>query len=420
MCPRTSPRHFEENGAVITQSMRQSLDQRGVWLRDGERIDKDGNRYGTPRRSDIASFWIKGPNTAFGQWKTLVLNKLLAEEEYSKTGNDRPLKTTVNTDQGEPYTPPHIAEARAPEDLMDRAANIPEKTVPVGVRFLIATIDVQKNRFEVQVHGIRPAADTVDLVVVDRFPIIKSKRLDEDGERLWVNPGSYPEDWLLIVDEVIKRTYPVVDLDNPENPRHMAIRAVACDSGGRDGVTANAYGFYRKLRKMGLAGRFFLVKGDHRPTAPRVQKTFPDSQRKDRTADARGEIPVLLLNVNILKDWVDKALGRLEPGGGFIEFPDWLDLDFFKELCVEVRTSKGWENPRKLRQEAWDLIVYCYALCVHLGAERFKWDAAPPWAKPWDENPLVSRKEDLVIEPKARDRDEDRKAKLARLASKLG
>lgn len=413
------PHCFEESGAIIRQSDRIALDAKGVWLRDGEKIDSEGNRYGVARRSDIASFWIKGPCTAFGQWKTMVLNLILANEEYNITANDRPLKTTINTDQGEAYTPPHIAQVRAPEDLMERALPLPEKTVPRGVVFLVATIDVQKNSFVVQVHGVIPAEKTISLVVIDRFSIVKSARLDEDGERYWVNPGSYLEDWDLIGEKVIKKNYPIEDLDFPEKPRHMAIRAVACDSGGRDGVTSNAYSYYRKLREDGLAGRFFLVKGDTRPNAPRVSKTYPDSQRKDRTAGARGEIPVLMLNTNTLKDWLDKALGRVDKGGGHIQFPDWLDLKFYKELCVEVKTNKGWENPKSLRQESWDLLVYCYAICIHLGAERFNWDNPPVWAGEWNNNPLIAHKDELGISPGKKDAA-DSKSRLVELAKKLG
>ncbi|MDV7392375.1 terminase gpA endonuclease subunit, partial [Arthrospira platensis SPKY1] len=132
------PHCFESTGAMITQAMRPELDGRGVWLKDGQTIDQDGVIHGKARRSDIASFWLKGPNAGFAQWRTLVINYLLAMEEYDKTGNDRPLKTTINTDQGLPYTPPAFQDVRAPEDLMSKAKDFGEKVVPEKVRFLVA------------------------------------------------------------------------------------------------------------------------------------------------------------------------------------------------------------------------------------------------------------------------------------------
>jgi phage terminase large subunit GpA-like protein len=412
------PHCFEKYGAVIESHMKNDLNLGGVWLRDGETIDRNGKRGGNPRRSDIASFWVKGPATAFGQWKTLVINYLLAMQEYESTGNDRPLKTTYNTDQGEPYIPPKLRDARSPEDLMQRAADFGEKVVPIGVRFLVASIDVQKHKFVVQVHGVKPAANTVDLVVIDRFDIQKSERRDEDNERKLVDPASYPEDWDLITSQVIERSYPLDDTSG----RQMSIKLVGCDSGGRAGVTTRAYEYYRRLKTQGLAGRFYLLKGASHKSAPRVQKSFPDSDRKDRNAGARGEIPVLMLNTDILKDWLDAALGREEPGAGYIEFADWLTLDFFKELCVEVRNAKGvWENLKKLRNESWDLLAYCYALCVALRAEKINWDKPEQaWARTWDENPLVS---DPVttngVKHKPKDED-DNLTKLRKLAQKVG
>ena len=411
------PHCFDRNGAIITQDMREDIDNAGVWLRDGEKIDRDGNRHGKPRRSDIASYWVMGPNTAFGQWKTLVINYLLAMQEYESTGSDRPLKTTVNTDQGLPYTPPHVAEARAPEDIMARAKDIGERVVPPKVRFLMAGIDVQKNRFVVQVHGVVPAPNGFDLVIVDRFDIRKSDRYDQDDERFWVNPGAYPEDWDLITEKVLDKTYPTDESDT----RQMSVRAVFCDSGGRAGVTTNAYEYYRRLNSEGYGGRFWLVKGEGMKSAPRVRKSYPDSGRKDRKAGARGEIPVLMLNTDLLKDWLDKVLGREEPGGGFIEFPDWLQLDFYKELCAEIKNPQNgkWENPKKLRNESTDLICYCYAGCVFLRVEKMDWDNPPSWAADWDQNPLVTAlDDDNPVVPQAR--NSGTLDNLKKLAGQLG
>jgi len=411
------PHCFDENGAMITQDMRAELDANGVWLRDGELIDKHGNRSGKFRRSDIASFWLKGPAAAFAQWKTLVINYLLAMQDYESTGNDRPLKTTVNTDQGEVYVPPHIAEARAPEDLMARAKDIGEKVVPTNVRFLVATIDVQGNRFEVQVHGVVPATNGFDLVIIDRFDIRKSERYDQDGERFWVNPGAYPEDWDMITEKVLDKTY----LTDESDVRQMAIRTVLCDSGGRAGVTTNAYDYYRRLKQEGYGGRFWLVKGDGMKTSPRVRKTYPDSGRKDRKAGGRGEIPVLMLNTDLLKDWLDKALGREEPGGNHIAFPDWLGLDFFKELCVEVKNPQNgkWENPKKLRNESTDLITYCYAGLIFLRVEKMNLAEPPTWAAEWDNNPLVTDL-DSRNPVKPQQSEDGGLDELKKLASQLG
>ena len=410
------------------------MNRRGKWVPDNCRIDSEGIIHGTPIRSSIASFWLKGVAAAFSDWKTLVFNFISAEREYEANGSEESLKTTVNTDQGKPYTPKSLLNDRIPEVLKARAKPLAQKAVPEGVRFLIATMDVQKNRFVVQVHGIHA---NKDISVVDRFDIRKSKRFDPEGERYWVNPGAHPEDWKLLAEEVINKTYPLID----GSGREMGIRFTVCDSAGKDGTTSNAYDFYRWLRwgdrdpdapddtlvdgdegeykwKPGMAGRFMLLKGASTKTAPRAMISYPDSQRKDRHAGARGEVPVLMVNTNLVKDTLNHMLDRIEPGNGIL-FPDWLDDNFFIELTVEVKDpQKGWINPKRFRNESWDLLAYCLAaqLTPTMNVEHINWQDPPAWAEEWDMNDLVF---DPEIDDKPFDTDPKPKRSLKELASNL-
>lgn len=86
----------------ITADMKRELNIRHVWLRDGEKIDRDGNRYGEPRRSRIASFWMEGPAAAYQTWAQMMYKFLTAEQEYEATQSEETLKTVVNTDFGRP------------------------------------------------------------------------------------------------------------------------------------------------------------------------------------------------------------------------------------------------------------------------------------------------------------------------------
>lgn len=398
VCPHCGFKHTHDPDEATGQPGKVGLNRAGRWIKDGMRWEDDDTVTGRPYRSDIASFWLKGTAAAFVTWRELVVKYLKAMADYQRTGDTGSLKATVNTDQGLPFTPPALMGDRSPEDLKARAASNTwgsqdDPVVPDGVRFLTAAIDVQKHMFVVQIHGHGPAGDRY---VIDRFSLRKSERFDEDGERYPLSPHVHEEDWRVLIPEVIEKAYRL----NDDSGRFMRIRAIACDSGGKAGVTMNAYAFWRYLRDEHQGNyhrRFQLVKGNPVLTAPAQALTYPNSERKDRRAAARGEVPVLLINTNLLKDRLDGILDRVDGNGHSVIFAHWLPDWFYSELTVEVKVpNKGWENPKKLRNEAWDLLVYDIALCLsprHIGIERLNWDSPPTWAEEWDENDLVFRPE---------------------------
>lgn len=367
---------------------RDEMQQRGRWVKDGQNVDKEGNIFGTAPRTMLASFWMNGVAAVFTNWKNLVAQYLDACDDYDRTGSEDALKKFYNNDLGMPYVPKSIADLRLPEVLKGRAEKVREQHVPEGVRFLVATIDVQKNMFKVQVTGILPGKP-FDTIIVDAFEIRKSKRVDQDGERLWVKPHAYLEDWDEITEHVLNKEYPLDD----DSGRMMSIKFTACDSHGKDGVTSKAYDYYRKLRETNEHRRFILLRGDPTVGIPRTRITYPDSSRKDIKAGARGEIPVLQLNSNLLKDDLNGRLDVIEPMKGMFRMPDWLPDRCYAELCVEVKTDKGWENPSNLRNETWDLSYYTIGLCVSelLRVEHIDWSNPPGWCAPWDSNLLVRK-----------------------------
>jgi phage terminase large subunit GpA-like protein len=164
-----------------------------------------------------------------------------------------------------------------------------------------------------------------------------------------------------------------------------------------------AYTYYRRLREENKHRRFFLLKGEGRPNQPRTRISYPDSSKKDMKAAARGDIPVLILNSNAVKDDLDGRLDCMEPGKGMMRFPSWLSDSFFGELCVEMRTEKGWENISDQRNEAWDLCYYAIGLCVSelIRIEVINWLEAPGWAAEWDRNDFVREpdKQSFITDP---------------------
>ncbi|HGF1670151.1 TPA: phage terminase large subunit family protein [Escherichia coli] len=365
------------SGRIMPEQKRE-LNGRGVWLRDGESINADGSRYGDPRRSRIASFWMEGPAAAYQTLSQLVYKLLAAEQEYETTGSEETLKTVINTDWGLPYLPRASMEQRKSELLEQRAEPVPSRSVPDGVNFLVATVDVQAGRhrrFVVQVTGYGSRGERW---IIDRYNITQSLRGDSDGESQRIDPASYPEDWDVLLTDVFHKSWPLAS----DPSQQMRLMAMAVDSGGEDGVTDNAYKFWRRCRRDGLGKRIYLFKGDSIRRAKLISRTFPDNTgRTGRRAQAAGDVPLWLLQTDALKDRVNNALWRDSPGPGYVHFPDWLGSWFYDELTYEERSSDGkWSKPGRGANEAFDLMVYAEALVILHGYEKIRWPDAPEWA----------------------------------------
>lgn len=363
----------------ITPDMKRALNMKCVWLRDGQTIDSKGQVSGDGRRSRIASFWMEGPAAAYQTWAQLIYKFLTAEQEYESTRSEETLKTVINTDFGRPYLPRASMEQRKSELLEQRAEEVPKRSVPHGVQFLTATVDVQagrNRRFVVQITGYGSMGERW---IVDRYNIRHSLRCDGNGESLQVDPASYPEDWDLLLTDVFDKTWPLA----ADPSKGMRLMSMAVDSGGEDGVTDNAYKFWRRCRREGLGKRIYLFKGDSVRRCKLIQRTFPDNTgRSTRRAQATGDVPLYLLQTDALKDRVNNALWRDSPGPGYVHFPAWLGSWFYDELTYEERSNEGkWSKPGRGANEAFDLLVYADALAILSGYEKIKWPSAPEWAR---------------------------------------
>lgn len=357
-------------GSMFEHKTKREFNLKGVWLREGQTINADGEIFGDGRESRIASFHMSGVMAAFQTWESLAFKWLTANKEFESSGDDTTLRATVLADQGVPYKPKSLRPSRNASDLQERAEVWNKYSVPAGVRFLMASVDVQKNRFVVQVIGYGVEKERW---LIDRYNISQSSR---DGQA--VDPGAYIEDWDLLLPLMDKR-YELAD----GSGRWLQVYLSCCDSGGAEGVASNAYAFWRKYRKK----RFFLVKGDGKYSAKRIDIRYPDtSSRKDRGA-SKGDVPVMFIGTNMIKDALDNDLRRNEPGPGYFHAPDWIGGWWHDELTKEERGPKGWLA--RSGNEAWDLLVYTEALAIHAGIEKIKWDTPPVWAAPFDKNALI-------------------------------
>jgi phage terminase large subunit GpA-like protein len=374
-------------GSIVSSRHKHELNLGGRWVADGQSIVGDGELVGTAMQSSIAGYWLGGVAAAYQGWKSLVLRYLQGLRDYTLTGNELQLQTTTNTDQGMPYLSRHLIESsRTSGRPGDSREDLQRFVVPDETRFLVAAVDVQGGstaRFVVQVHAVGPH---LEQWLVDRYELRESER-DGMGGKAPIDPAGYAEDWDILTERVVRSTY-----RTSQDGRELKVKITAVDSGGEDGVTDRAYAWYRRLRREGLHTRVMLVKGASTKTAPLIRESWVGAKG---TKTSKGDIPIYLLNPNLLKDMVSTGLRRRDPGPGFIHWPEWLPKAFFDELNAEVRLANGgWQQVRK-RNEAFDLAAYVRAACLRLGADKIKnWDVPPGWATPLFSNPELVTRED--------------------------
>ena len=199
----------------------------------------------------------------------------------------------------------------------------------------------------------------------------------------------------MLTDKLLNATW-----KTPDPNREIKIRMLTIDTGGEDGVTHNAYAWFRRMRKAGQAHRITLYKGASTPNAPIIKETMVGGRK-----GVKGDIPLLICNPNLLSDIVAAGLRRPTPGPGYFHFPapkhptlnpdSWLLQSFYDELDAEVRDKNGtWRKVRK-RNEAFDLCRMLTAGMLRMGLDKIRdWNVVPAWLAPLDRNSEIVARED--------------------------
>lgn len=363
-------------GFPIPPTMKPALNRSGFWLHetaDGRTVPIDDPDV---RDTDSVTYLMEGPAAAMQSLQQLVQRHLDAEAEYSRTGDETRLKTTVNVDQGRAYVPRirAVGEGLHAEALRALTQKYPMGIAPAAARFITVQVDVQGSRFVVSAEAW---GDGLEHWLIDRFDLV----LPPDGaEGRAIDPARYPEDWAAL-DGLLDRSWPVAGSGHA-----LMARALCVDSHGSPGVTANAYKWWRGKRKAGLAHRAFLSRGIGGLSRDRAAYKAPEKVEGKKQA-RRTDLRIVVIGTDPLKDEVAAAITRKEAGANAYHLPEDLSDAHLAEFCAEVRTPKGWTPKRHgLRNESLDLAVMAKALTIVLKAEKIDWDSPPDWALPVAEN----------------------------------
>jgi phage terminase large subunit GpA-like protein len=372
-------------GGVHLPSEKYDLNLAGRWLHeatDGHPVPIDG----PVRATEMASYWLQGPAAAFQTWRDLVASYESALAVFEATGNEEPLKTTVNVDQGRPHRPSSLGAGGdlAASTLRAGALRLPLSLAPVWTRFLTVAVDTQDSRWVAQVDAW---GEGLERCLIDRFDVTRPPDGSPAGAERSVQPPRYIEDWSAL-DALLDRTYPVEG-----GGFRIGVAAMIVDSGGSPGVTERAYAWYRVMLSK-APRRVFLAKGLSGLHRARAAEVVPEKILQKKGARARG-LRLVEIGTDRLKDEIVASLVRGTPGPGAYHLPEGLADHVFEEFCAERRGPKGWEaKPGIRRNEALDCAVYGKGLAIALKAETIDWRAPPAWAAPLAANAFA-----VVVEP---------------------
>jgi phage terminase large subunit GpA-like protein len=367
------------NGCVVEHKDKVSLNRSGYWLHETAAGGLARIESGDVLKSDRVSYWLNGAAAAFASWARLVSKYETALRAFNSGGDENPLQVTINTDQGLPYLPRAMSDEGqlSLEDLRALCKPYAQKVVPSWGRFIIASVDVQKNYFEVQI-----TAFGVDgrRIIIDRYPLKDAPDGAPGPVGRLLEPHTYIEDWDALLP-IMSEVYPV-DGQN----YGLRVMALACDFHGKPGVSDRATTFWQRRRKLGEASKWFFVRG---------YGGFKVEGRQwykapTRASDGKQVRDIKLLNIatDKHKDTTFAALARPDGGAGALILGEWMPDDKLKEFTAEKRGDKGWgKRPNMPRNESIDLSGYAQALADHKGLQRLDPENPKPWAVGGLENP---------------------------------
>lgn len=240
-------------------------------------FDKGKFIFKYPKRA-VKGFHLNALASLFVSWAEIVEKFLVANEEKKK-GNIELLKAWTNTEMGQTW------EEEGEEIEMDELFNRLEEygcEVPEDVIVLTAGVDVQDDRFEVEVVGWGEEKESWGIYYKKIYGDLKTETVWQD------------------LDNFLGRTFETKD------GRKLKILSTCIDSGGH--FTQEVYKFAKKR----INRRIWAIKGRGGSQTPYYSK--PSTSNAYKT-------PLFTLGVDTGKAILYQRLAVEEPGPNYCHFP---------------------------------------------------------------------------------------------------
>ena len=305
--PETAKYACEECGSLIDESKKQWMVKNGEWIASQPSLNTAGFHI-----SELYSVW-----STWGEMATAFLEAKKQPEM---------LKTWINTALGETWE--EQGDGVEYETLLERRLNFDETTIPEDVLILVAGVDTQKDRLELQLVGFGKSY---------RCWVIQYKIFwgDPNAANVWME-----------LDAFLKKRF------TTESKRILSISCCCIDSGGLS--TQSVYQFTKPRQ----ARRIFAIKGASQAGKPIANRP---------TYVGKNKAVLYPVGTDTAKEAIFARLAA-DPENTTIHFAADIDEEYFKQLTAEKRVTKYvrgkptlvWKQIRD-RNEALDTLVYCFA-----------------------------------------------------------
>ena len=297
-----------------------------------KQMSKKGHFVAAVPESDVRGFHINTLASSFCSW-TDIIQKFLVANEQLEQGNPEGMKVWINTELGETWE--ERGEQLEENELYSRR-EIYNAAVPDGVLVLTAGVDVQDDRFEVEVVGWGQGKESWGI----RYQKIYGDMLKE---QVW-------ED----LDNFLLQPFTKAD------GTQLRILSCCIDSGGHH--TDQVYRFTKERYER----RVWAIKGKGGQEVPYIRN--PSTNNRVKT-------PLFIIGVDAGKALLYQRLKHATKGPNYCHFPEneeaGYDEMYFRGLTAEkmvVRFKKGrsvivWEikDSRYKRNEPLDIRNYATA-----------------------------------------------------------
>lgn len=281
-------------GSQISDNYKTEMNARGRFVCPGQSVTKSGEVIGKMIETDTATFWVSGlcsPWKTFGQRASTFL-------KAARSGESERIQAVINTGFGELFR----VAGDAPDWEAVSAHKQPYKStmVPHGVKIVLGTVDVQKDRL---IYVIRGWGYNKESWLIEHGELFG----DTDKQGVW--------DQLTALKELTYNDY--------------NIKRLWVDSGYR---ASEVYAFCRKHKNWA-----FPTKGHDQLDKP-IKATRIDVNYKGKII--KNGLQLWHIDTDYFKSWVHDQVDAV-PGEGYgWHLPEDTTDDYCKQVVAEAKVVK--------------------------------------------------------------------------------